>query len=377
MLSSLTATLKHHIAYKCTVHKYRPNTDLRPVLAQALWRIRSYTHTSNSQESKPTSEMIAPQESNPNSGTKYLRDLNVQVHSQIKAMLAKDAVSPIDHDSIDIDGLIEEMDPKLWEAVTLLTQSTSERRGTSTVTEPTSSAYQVKRIRRLFLLCSLMFITDDRCSVPLHILVADLVESQGGSALLHKMLNRLGVCASVDTLSRFMQHKVRAFSDTADRYISTDSFTVVSADNVDFLHTYARVVKGKQNSSWHGTTVQAVQPLPSLSLHLGSSTSMSVDLPTAHPQSYTHAGSLSSLDASLFTGPRALGDSRSPSTSTGVDLPTGHPQSYTHAGSLVNINRWQDEGVEDIMDWVFGDEADHGEDAQAELAGDIDNELSD
>ncbi len=65
-----------------------------------------------------------------------------------------------------------------------------------------------------------------------------------------------------------------------------------------------------------------------------ASTSTGVDLPTAHPQSYTHAGSLSSPDASLFTGPRALGDSRSPSTSTGVDLPTGHPQSYIHAGSL-------------------------------------------
>ena len=46
-----------------------------------------------------------------------------------------------------------------------------------------------------------MFITDDRCSIPLHILIADLVEGQGGSAWLHKILNRLGVCASADTLT--------------------------------------------------------------------------------------------------------------------------------------------------------------------------------
>ncbi len=138
---------------------------------------------------------------------------------------------------------IEEMDPKLWDAVTFLTQSESERRGTSKVTDPASPAYQIKRIRRFFLLCSLLFITDDRCSIPLHVLLADLVECQGASALLHRMLNRLGVCASTDTLSRFMQHNVKDFNSTADRYISTESFTVVSADNVDFLHTYARVVK--------------------------------------------------------------------------------------------------------------------------------------
>ena len=38
-----------------------------------------------------------------------------------------------------------------------------------------------------------MFCTDDRCSFPLHTLVTDLVDSQGGSALLIKILNRLGV----------------------------------------------------------------------------------------------------------------------------------------------------------------------------------------
>ena len=41
-----------------------------------------------------------------------------------------------------------------------------------------------------------MFIADDRCLQPLHILIADIVDSQEGSALLHKTLNRLGVCVS-------------------------------------------------------------------------------------------------------------------------------------------------------------------------------------
>ena len=53
------------------------------------------------------------------------------------------------------------------------------------------------------------------------------------------------------------------------KYLSHDTFTVVSADNIDFMHSYVRIFCGHQRSSWHGTTVQAIQPLPSLSLPEG------------------------------------------------------------------------------------------------------------
>ena len=39
-----------------------------------------------------------------------------------------------------------------------------------------------------------------------------------------------------------------------------NAITIISTDNIDFLHSYAQVFCGKQTSSWHGTTVQAVQP---------------------------------------------------------------------------------------------------------------------
>ena len=41
-----------------------------------------------------------------------------------------------------------------------------------------------------------------------------------------------------------------------------NAFTLVSVDNLDYIHSYARVYCGKQQSSWHGTTMQIVQPQP-------------------------------------------------------------------------------------------------------------------
>ena len=74
--------------------------------------------------------------------------------------------------------------------------------------DPTSIPYHIKKARRFFVVCSLLFCTDDQCSLPLLTLVTDMIESQGGSSLLVKILNRLWVCASSDTLSRFIHYKV-------------------------------------------------------------------------------------------------------------------------------------------------------------------------
>ena len=102
--------------------------------------------------------------------------------------------------------------------------------------------------------------------MPLHTLMADIIESQGGTHLLIKILNRFGICASSDTLSRFIQYQVNALKHKNDNPLELEGFTIVSADNIDFLHSYASIFCGNQASSWHSTTIQAGQPLPSLSL---------------------------------------------------------------------------------------------------------------
>ena len=43
----------------------------------------------------------------------------------------------------------------------------------------------------------------------------------------------------------------------------TNTLTFFSIDNLDFIHSFARVYCGNQVTSWHGTTVQAAQPQPS------------------------------------------------------------------------------------------------------------------
>ena len=98
--------------------------------------------------------------------------------------------------------------------------------------------------------------------MPLHVLLTDLVESQGGSSELVHLLNSVGAIASVDTHQRHVQFYIeRKREQGILSELNMENFTVVSVDNRDFLQRHAYVYCGDQNRSWHGTTVQAVQPM--------------------------------------------------------------------------------------------------------------------
>ncbi len=189
VLSMLTANLQHHIIYRCPVRKYgtlvlRPNTDPIPSLQRAMWKLRQLESTSSSKASETTIR------------SQHLDDLNQRVHRMSQKIQSRDYECPFEQERLDIDKCIEEVDPEVWHTICLLTRSVSEKRGTSpqAALDPNSTAYHTKKTRRFFLVCMLLFCTDDRCSTLMHVLVTDVVDSQGGSALLIRLLNRLGVC---------------------------------------------------------------------------------------------------------------------------------------------------------------------------------------
>ena len=67
--------------------------------------------------------------------------------------------------------------------------------------------------------------------------------------------------ASSETLDRhIVRVSVQRKQDGLLKGLDDKSFTVATTDNIDFLQSHASVYSGSQHRSWHGTTVQVVQP---------------------------------------------------------------------------------------------------------------------
>ena len=93
------------------------------------------------------------------------------------------------------------------------------------------------------------------------------VDAYGGSSVLIKLMNRLGLCSSETKLRKFIQHIVTEREKIGpERELDMNSLIVLSVDNIDFLVTFARNYFGSKDSNWHGTTLHAVQPKPQVPL---------------------------------------------------------------------------------------------------------------
>ena len=99
--------------------------------------------------------------------------------------------------------------------------------------------------------------------MPLHTLLTDIVETCGGSSELVHILNRLGTVSSTDTRDRYVQYTVtKQLQQDEIPCLVPNGFIIASTDNLDFKQSHATVYSGDQPRSWHGTTMQPVQPKP-------------------------------------------------------------------------------------------------------------------
>ena len=163
--------------------------------------------------------------------------------------------------------------PELWERVHKLTQSVNEHKGRSSSVKDSTFAGRIKHLCRAYLVALVLFITNSECNSPFHAVLSDTIESCGGSTELITILNRFGICSSVDTLNHII-HSVSLDRKNAGTrsLLEEKAFTVASTDYVDFLQSNALVYSGDQHCSWHATSVQLVQPMPNTAFHSDQST---------------------------------------------------------------------------------------------------------
>jgi len=180
------------------------------------------------------------------------------VHDVSAHLISDQEQAPITSSTFDLDGFVYCVHPELWEAISRLTLSKRDKRGCK---QSDSHAYE-RKVRIAYIMCVVMFCaTGDHCSVPLHTLLTDYIEASGGSSDLISVLNRLGAVASSNTLDR---HNVQVSSQCKLGGLLQDldcsNLTIATTDNIDFLQSHASVYAGNQYRSWHGTSVEVVQP---------------------------------------------------------------------------------------------------------------------
>ncbi len=106
--------------------------------------------------------------------------LNSLVLDQCKDFLAKSATFKDNYEELDILAIISQLNTELWEIMCSLTQSISDNLKSSSSEDTSPASRNLKMVRRFFFfLRMILYCTDDHCSLPMHILIADLVDSQG------------------------------------------------------------------------------------------------------------------------------------------------------------------------------------------------------
>ena len=198
---------------------------------------------------------------NPGYEQNVLREAGHIINDLLHNDIRKFSENKTDPKEFNFDLLRNKKTPPL-DFITIATQTVRQRHSTAATTEMTEN---VKTIRRVFILCLLLSCTNLMYSTPVHILLADAVEVCGSSRQLLRILNRVGAVSSADTHDRFVTEKAELQKGKHIwDVLPSECFTIASADNFDMLSVHAAVYCGAVQRSYHGTTIQVVQPNPLL-----------------------------------------------------------------------------------------------------------------
>ena len=99
--------------------------------------------------------------------------------------------------------------------------------------------------------------------MPFHTLLTEAILCHGGSQELVRILNQVGAVASLETSHRLATLVVQQrIARGIQPELYHRALCVVSIDNIDILRSHAFVSCTDGTRSWHGTSVQCMQPLP-------------------------------------------------------------------------------------------------------------------
>ena len=266
LLSQLILHFQDHIKYKCIHRKFgtvlfHKGSDLLVSLSWALGRVHENTIHDPYTHNPPTNQLSVVMEA--------AHTINERIHSEIANMERENSIhSP---SGLNLGDLMNKSDPILQSFLEAVTRAKRDQIFSNRNTRSQPECHK-RKLRQFFLKCLLMYCANSRTPTPLHILLSDTIEVCGGSRKLMRIFNQFGVVASPDTHDRYMtsvaeQQRGRSVWNDLNNKV----FTVASVDNFDMLKCHAAVYCGDQYRSYHGTTIQLVQPLPQLYLH-GNST---------------------------------------------------------------------------------------------------------
>ena len=115
-----------------------------------------------------------------------LREAAHMVNDLTHAEIAKHNTGKIyDPKKMNIEEQINAIDSELWAFLELATRSVSERKCSS---NEERNAH-IKKLRRFYSLCILMYCANSQKPTMLHFLLTDIVEICGGSRTLIKIIN--------------------------------------------------------------------------------------------------------------------------------------------------------------------------------------------